>query len=154
MIDENRRFNIEGVVKARDFIQRFYGRSLAGIITTNYDMLVEYPLGTKEFNYGVPNEVLTGRGPYPVSQWRNPVELEGEIPLAKIHGSMSWDEKGHYTDATRGVTGGALMVAPRPEKTPPGSLKHVCDLAERILERAVSLLVFGFAFNAYDEAVL
>ena len=153
-VDENRRFDIGGVVKAKGLIEQFRGSSLSGIVTTNYDMLVEYALGTKGFNYGVPNEVLRGRGPYPVSQWRNPVKLEGEIPLPKIHGSISWDEKGHYTDGRRAVTGGALIVAPTLEKTPPGSLKHVWDLAGRILERAVGLLVFGFAFNPYDEAVL
>jgi len=47
MIDENRRFSILGVTKAADFIKRFSYRELDGIITTNYDMLVEYALGTK-----------------------------------------------------------------------------------------------------------
>lgn len=154
MIDENRRFDIEGVVEARDFLQPFYGPLLVGTITTNYDMLVEYALGTKGFNYGVRNQRLIGRGPYPVSQWRNLVRLKGEIPLAKIHGSISWDERGSYTDGRRAVTGGALIVPPTPEKEPPGSLKHVWRLAARILERATALVVFGFAFNPYDEAVL
>ncbi len=104
MIDENRRFGIEGVVRARGFLQRFCGPGLAGIITTNYDMLVEYALGTKGFNYGVPGEVLTGRGAYPVSQWLNPVRLTGSIPFAKIHGSTSWDQKARYTDGRRGLT--------------------------------------------------
>jgi hypothetical protein len=154
MIDENRRFGIEGVVRARDFLHRFCGPRLAGIITTNYDMLVEYSLGTKGFNYGVPGEVLTGRGAYPVSQWLNPVTLRGSIPLAKIHGSISWDEEGRYTDGRRGLTGGALIVAPMPDKSPPKHLEGVWSLAEDMLRAASALLVFGFAFNPYDEAVL
>ena len=154
MVDENRRLDIGGVVKAKGFIQQLRGPLLSGIVTTNYDMLVEYALGTKGFNYGVPSEVLRGRGPYPVSQWRNPVRLEGEIPLAKIHGSISWDEKGHYTDGRRAITGGSLIVPPTPAKRPPAVLDHAWDLARRILERASTLLVFGFAFNPYDEAVL
>jgi hypothetical protein len=154
MIDENRRFDVSGVVTARTFIQQFRGPRLSGIVTTNYDMLVEYALGTKGFNYAVPGEVLTGRGPYPVSQWRNPVRLRGEIPLAKIHGSISWDENGCYTDGRRAITGGALIVPPTPQKEPPEVLSHVWTLAGRILERADSLLVFGSAFNPYDEAVL
>jgi len=153
-VDENRRFDIGGVVKAKGLIEQFRGSSLSGIVTTNYDMLVEYALGTKGFNYGVPGEVLTGRGPYPVSQWRNPVRLKGEVPVAKIHGSISWDENGHYTDGRRAITGGALIVPPTPEKTPPALLDHVWALARGILERAAALLVFGFAFNPYDEAVL
>jgi hypothetical protein len=153
MIDENRRFNVPGIVKAQSLLQRFYGPSLAGIITTNYDMIVEYALGTKGFNYGIPNETLIGRGSYPVSTWRNPVTLLGKVPLAKIHGSISWDENARYTDGRRGLTGDALIVAPTPQKQPPGSLKFVWELARCILERATCLVVFGFAFNPYDEAV-
>lgn len=153
MIDENRRFDIPGIVKAHKFLLRFY-LSLGGIITTNYDMIVEYAIGTKGFNYGVPNQTLIGRGPYPVSQWRNPVTLKGKIPVAKIHGSISWDENVCYTDGRRGLTGHALIVAPTPEKRPPDSLKYVWELAERILQRATCLVIFGFAFNPYDEAVL
>jgi hypothetical protein len=154
MIDENRKFNIPGILKAQKFLQQFYNYPLAGIITTNYDMITEYMLGTKGFNYGVPNQVLKGRGPYPLSQWRNPVTLSGKISLAKIHGSISWDENDYYTDGRRGLTGHALIVAPTPEKRPPESLKFIWKLAKNILEKSTRLVVFGFAFNPYDEAVL
>jgi hypothetical protein len=151
MIDDNRcpRFGA-------DFLGRFISPSLGGIITTNYDLLVEYALGTKGFNYGLKGERLTGRGPYPVSQWLNPVTLRGDIPVAKLHGSLSWDEKGSYTDGRRGITGNALIVAPTPEKKPPDNpmLKEAWNLAAQILEKSKWILVFGFAFNPYDEAVL
>jgi hypothetical protein len=110
MIDEYRKFNVPGLVKTQNFIQRFYTPFLAGIITTNYDMIVEYALGTKIFNYGVRNQMLIGRGPYPVSQWRNPVTLKGDVFLAKIHGSISWDDHAYYTDGRRGLTGILLLV--------------------------------------------
>jgi len=154
MIDEHRKLEIQGVMKARNFLQRFFTPTLSGIITTNYDLLVEYILGTKGFNYGILNQKLIGRGPYPVSQWRNPVTLKGKVNLAKIHGSISWDENGYYTDGRRAITGNALIVAPTPEKHPPESLKFVWDLAERILIDVKRLVVFGFAFSPYDEAVL
>ncbi len=154
MIDECRRFNVPGVMKAQCFLQQFYSPSLAGIVTTNYDMIVEYALGTSGFNYGVRNQTLIGRGPYPVSEWRNPVTLKGEISLAKIHGSISWDENACYTDGRRGLTGHALIVAPTADKQPPDSLKDVWELGEHILQRASRLVVFGFAFNPYDDAVL
>ena len=153
MIDEHRRFGVPGLVKAQNLIQRFCDPLLGGIITTNYDLIVEYALGTKGFNYGVRNQTITGRGPYPVSQWRNPVTLKGDVSLAKIHGSISWDENACYTDGRRGLTGHALIVAPTPEKRPPQSLEAVWDLAERILQRINRLIVFGFAFNPYDVAV-
>jgi hypothetical protein len=153
MIDENRKFERAGVMPARDFLYRMRP-FLCGIITTNYDLLVEYALGTRLFNYGQPGEVLTGRGAYPVSQWRNPVTLQGSIALAKMHGSISWDLEGRYTDGRRGITGNALIVAPTPEKTAPVSLAFEWELAGRILRESTRLLVFGFAFNPYDEALL
>ena len=154
MIDENRRFNVPGLVNAQSFLLKFYNPPLAGIVTTNYDMIVEYALGTHRFNYGVRNQTLIGRGPYPVSQWRNPVTLKGDVFLAKVHGSISWDDHAYYTDGRRSITGDALIVAPTPEKKPPACLKSVWELAERILRSVTRLAVFGFAFNPYDVAVL
>jgi hypothetical protein len=154
MIDENRKFAIPGIVKAQKFLQRVLALHFQGIVTTNYDMIVEYALGTKGFNYGVQGETLQGRGPYPVSQWRNPVTLEGRVSVAKIHGSISWDEHAFYTDGRRGLTGRALIVAPIPQKRPPASLKGTWKLAAHILQRAERLAFFGFSFNPYDEAVL
>lgn len=153
MIDENRKYERAGVTRARDFLYQVRP-FISGIITTNYDLLVEYALGTRLFNYGQPGEVLTGRGPYPLSQWRNPVTLHGSIAMAKIHGSISWDMEGRYTEGRRGITGNALIVAPTPEKTAPASLAFEWELAARILRESTRLLVFGFAFNPYDEALL
>ena len=155
MIDENRKSERDGVKAARRFLLRTLGGGAAGIVTTNYDLLVEYALGTGLFNYGCRGERLTGRGPYPVSQWRNPVTLTGTIRLAKVHGSISWDEAGErYTDGRRGLTGNALIVAPTPDKAPPPALAGQWELSSRILAAASRLLVFGFAFNPYDEALL
>jgi hypothetical protein len=153
MIDENRKLEISGVVNAQRFFQQIYLR-LSGIITTNYDLLVEYALGTKGFNYGYANQILMGRGPYPISRLKKPVILTGKVPLAKIHGSISWDENGYYSDGRRGITGNALLVAPIPEKKPPELLRSTWDIAEKILKSSNRLIVFGFAFNPYDEAVL
>jgi len=154
MIDENRKSSIQGVVKARNFLQGFSGFLLEGIITTNYDMLVEYALGTRGFNYGVPNQTLIGRGPYPLSCWNNPVRLTGKTKLAKIHGSISWDNKNLYSDGRCGLTGNALIVPPTQEKILPPTLKFAWKLAESILKRSTHLMVFGFSFNSYDEPTL
>jgi len=153
MIDENRKFDRPGVKAAQTFLSKFM-MQLSGIVNTNYDLLVEYALGTKLFNYGHQGEHLTGRGAYPVSQWKNPVVLRGTIPLAKVHGSISWDADGRYTDGRRGLTGNALIVAPTPEKKPPGTLRREWELSGQILRNSSRLLVFGFAFNPYDEALL
>jgi len=153
MIDENRRLERPGVTRARAFLLGL-GPDVTGILTTNYDLLVEYAFGTKLFNYGRRGEVLLGRGAYPVSQWQNPVALTGPVSIAKMHGSISWDAHGRYTDGRRGLTGNALIVAPTSEKAPPAQLASVWQLGSRILEQSSRLLVFGFAFNPYDEALL
>ncbi len=153
VVDENRKWDRPGVRTAADFIVQL-GFQLAGIITLNYDLLVEYALGSAGFNYGANDEILQGRGPYPVSQWRNPLRLTGQLPLAKLHGSISWDEEGRCTDGRRGLSGRALIVAPTPEKQPPAELRDQWSLSSQILGRASRLLVFGFGFNEYDQAVL
>lgn len=155
MIDEHRKFNIPGIKKAQSFLLRLCHPIICtGVITTNYDMIVEYALGTKHFNYGIYNQVLIGRGPYPLAESRFPVTLTGEIPLAKIHGSISWDEKAYYTDGRRGITGNALIVAPTQGKLIPKSMKATWQLAGQILNRAKRLVIFGFSFNPYDEQIL
>ena len=155
MVDENRKFEIEGVRKAQSFISAIRAtKRISGIITTNYDLLIEYALGTKGYNYGVQGQRLVGRGAYPVSQWVRTVILSGDISVSKIHGSLSWDENGYYTDGRRGLTGNALIVAPTPEKEPSELLKLHWVLANQILSNTTDLVVFGFAFNLYDGAVL
>jgi len=155
MIDENRKYEVEGVRKAQAFISNIKAnKELSGIITTNYDLIIEYVLGTKGYNYGVRGQKLIGRGAYPVSQWLKPIILSGDISLAKIHGSLSWDENGDFTDGRRGITGNALIVAPTPEKEPSELLGFHWGLAEQILNKTSDLIVFGFAFNPYDAAVL
>ena len=154
MIDENRKRDIPGVIKAQNFFDSMINSSIGGIITTNYDMLVEYAFGTNRFNYGIPNQILLGRGPYPLSNWKNPVRLTGRMPLAKIHGSISWDEDNYYTDGRGGITGNALIVAPLPEKQIPNSLQIPLNLSKNILQKTNRLIIFGFAFNPYDNAIL
>lgn len=154
MIDEHRALERPGVRVARDFMFMLLEHHLAGILTANYDLLLEYALSTKHFNYGEQGQALTGRGPYPLSQWRNPVILSGRTPLAKLHGSISWDRRSRYTDGRRAITGDALIVAPTPDKAPPRDLRYEWDLAGRILGAATQLLVFGFGFNEYDAALL
>lgn len=154
MVDEHRKWERPGVKVVRAFIERLGQACLSGIVTTNYDLLIEYALGTAGFNYGSLGERLYGRGPYPVSQWKNPVLVRGKLPIAKVHGSISWDEEGRYTDGRRGISGNALIVAPGPGKIAPTSLARDWELAAGLLRAAKRLLVFGFAFNPYDQALL
>jgi hypothetical protein len=155
MIDENIVSEMPGVINARTFLRMCKLTEISGIVTTNYDMLIEYALGTKGFNYGIQGQVLRGRGKYSIKTWnRGEVTLTGPLSLAKLHGSINRDVTGYYSEGRRGITGRALIVAPIPEKRPPPELKADWDLAFNILRSSSKLIVFGFAFNDYDQAVL
>jgi hypothetical protein len=155
MIDDKRKLNYPGIQRAQRFVESVCRKSISGIVTPNYDLLIEYALGTSGFNYGVKGEALTGRGKNPWFLWQgsNP-RLLGEVRLAKIHGSISWTQDIKFTDGRCGLRGDALIVPPVPEKTRPPNLKTVWNLAGRILRSSKHLLVFGFAFNPYDRALL
>jgi hypothetical protein len=155
MIDDKRARILRGVKRATKFFEMVAWNPLAGVVTPNYDLLVEYALGTQGFHYGHIGEVLNGRGKNPLFPWQGayPI-LTGQLPLAKIHGSISWDHNSHYTDGRCGIRGNALIVPPYPNKPRPPALRHAWELAESILESASKLIVFGFGFNPYDKALL
>jgi hypothetical protein len=137
---------------------------LVGIVTMNYDIVVEKLLGPRSrgrlggFNYGRPGETLVGRH-YTSSQGAyGPIELTGAIPLAKVHGSLNWafSEDEHlirYVDC-RPSRGRRYRVA----VFPPGGadaqpFRQVFHLAERILSAATVWLVIGYSLPDGDEDV-
>lgn len=155
MINDRKAREDPGTLRAKSFLLLMKASKIAGIVTPNYDMLTEFALGTSGFNYGEVGEYLEGRGHNPQFPWQNrPVFATGDTPLAKIHGSLSWDRQCKWTDGKPGRAGTALIVPPAPEKERPSSLADVWKLAETILARSTELIVFGFAFNPYDGALL
>ena len=74
---------------------------LSGVITTNYDLLVERSLRHKQmkrpplpgcYYAGLPKPqiALGQRQPWTVQDQRDRTPLTGTIPLAKLHGSLNW----------------------------------------------------------------
>lgn len=143
--------NHKGIRKANDIIEAVQqSASLpVGIITTNYDLIPEYVLGTRRFNYGKDREQI-GYTPYP---YPAPLYTAGEIAIAKLHGSISWDHDRKYPDCRCGLTGKCLIVPPIAEKKAPKILRQQWSLARSLLSACKKLVVFGFAFNAYDKAI-
>lgn len=142
----------EGIQKARsviDTIIQVGGVGGSGIITTNYDLVAEYSLGTRAFNYGELGEQI-GFTPYP---YPKPIYVTGSIPIAKLHGSISWDKDRKYPDSRCGLSGKCLIVPPIKEKTAPHLLKNQWTTAKSLLSSCDKLLVFGFAFNDYDSEI-
>jgi hypothetical protein len=98
---------------------------------------------------------LEGRGKNHVFPWQGSrPSLSGKVPIAKIHGSLSWADGVRYTDGRCGLRGKADIIPPVPEKTADPRHAEVWGLAKEILGLSRDVLVFGFAFNPYDEALL
>ena len=112
-------------------------------------MVLEYALGTRRFNYGIVGEQI-GFSPYP---YPRPVHVTGDVSIAKLHGSISWDERNKYPDLRCGLTGKCLIVPPVIEKRPLKLLLQQWGLAKKNLEECNALLVFGFSFNENDQAI-
>lgn len=143
------------IIEIRAFLNNLLKHGLNGIITCNYDTIIECTLGTAGFNYGIYGEVLHGRGKNPTFPWQNAhVGVTGVLPLSKLHGSLSWDADKKYTSGKPGRIGKALIIPPAPEKTAPSELENMWELGSKILSNSKILIFFGFAFNPYDEALL
>ncbi len=155
MIDDARSGKLRGVQRIQRFLRNVAQAPLSGVVTSNYDLLIEYALGTSAFNYGAKGEVLYGRGKNPTFPWQGawPM-LRGDLPLAKIHGSISWSDNTRYTDGRCGLRGDALIVPPHAGKQRPPVLQATWKLAESILRASFKALVFGFGFNPYDAPLL
>ena len=120
----------EGIEKARSIIttlSEYSGAENLGILTTNYDLIAEYSLGTRGFNYGTLQEKI-GYTPYPYPQ---PVLVTGPVSIAKLHGSISWTDDAKFPDSRCGLTGKCLIVPPVAEKQMPMLLKSYVDSGEK-----------------------
>lgn len=143
-------------------IRALEATELVGVVTTNYDIVVDKLLGPRcrgrlgGFNYGQRGEEVVGRHYTSCRGGYGPVELTGRVPLAKIHGSLNWafDETTdlvHYVDC-RPSRGRHYQIA----IFPPGeadahAFRQVFDLAQRILSAATIWLVIGYSLPDPDE---
>ena len=69
MIDEKRKYDRPGVKAVNDFLISVTGGLLCGIVTTNYNLLFEYALGSAGFNYGKRGLKLYTEGGLNKSVW-------------------------------------------------------------------------------------
>ena len=154
-IDDKRIVSFGGVTKAKSFIDSIISPNLSGILTTNYDLLIEYSLGTENFNYGTRFQELHGKGRYPFTTYRTgPVQARGNLTLVKLHGSVSFTEKGYCTDGRGGITGKALFIPPTQNKQILDFIAPEWESAKNILKKSENIVFFGFAFNQYDQNIL
>ena len=87
------------------------------------------------------------------------LELEGAIPVYKLHGSLNWsrsvDGLKLFQDLRLAFRGGgdAAIIPPIPEKEIPAWLQPVWSSAEEELARATMWIVCGYSLPSYDVAI-
>lgn len=146
--------------------------NLKGVITTNYDLLVERGLRhrpTKRprrpgFFYGglpFPQTLMGNAQPFSVQEQLRTVTLfPNGVPLCKLHGSLNWasqtDSLMLFQDcrpAFKTLTN-VMIVPPLHEKSIPSWLQPVWSCANMVLTSVETLVVCGYSFPHYDEAIL
>lgn len=137
-------------------------------ITTNYDILIERGLrhrrmtrvfGPGCYYGGIPKPQLLRGTQLPWAYQGNYIELEGAIPVYKLHGSLNWSRTGDglelFQDLRPAFRGGgdAAIIPPVPEKEIPAWLRPVWSSAEEELARAAVWIVCGYSLPSYDLAI-
>jgi hypothetical protein len=155
-IDDRKKAKITGIKKAEVFFSNLPWKDFEGILTTNYDLLIEYALGKKKFFYGDRPRLLHGppRAYTTAAKQRYPVYLTGTLPLIKLHGSISLTEKGYCADSRGCITGKAIIIPPAHNKKVSDSLIPEWTYAKQILKNSKSIIFFGFRFNDYDQELI
>ena len=134
------------------------------VVTTNFDILAERGLRhvprprakRPGFHYGFGPENLAGGG-YPSYAHIQKIRAGGNVPLFKLHGSVSWSvrdgELVKYHDCRPAIRGDAAIVAPLVEKTVPEYLRPAWTAAGQHLAEARTWIVVGYSLPWYDQAV-
>jgi len=137
-------------------------------ITTNYDILIERGLrhrpmtrvfGPGCFYGGIPRPQLLRGTQLPWASQGRHVELEGAVPVYKLHGSLNWSRAGDglelFQDLRPAFRGGgdAAIIPPVPEKEVPLWLRPVWSSGEEELAKAADWIVCGYSLPSYDGAI-
>ena len=138
--------------------------AVSAVVTTNYDLLAERGLRHRPtqrpkrpgFHYGglVCPQVLHG-----TAFREREIELEGTIPLYKLHGSLNWGlQKGVlclYRDSRPAFRhgGDAQIIPPVEEKDAPPWLGNVWNEARQALASCSTWIVCGYSLPVYDYSI-
>lgn len=141
-----------------------------GIVTTNYDLLIERALRHQTmkrrfgvgFHYGgIKNpQFLIGQSlPFTVHDQKRYVELTGKTPVCKLHGSLNWSKTKYglvlYQDLRPAFKsdGSAAIAPPMIGKKIDEWLNPIWREAESILRRSEIWIVCGYSLPKYDVMV-
>lgn len=143
---------------------------LTGVITTNYDLVIERGLRHRKMirsdmpgiYYGgidKPQLLIGTALPLPSRKQNKLIELTGKIPLFKLHGSLNWSfESGNlimYQDMRPAFRRGsdAAIIPPLPEKLIPVWLQRTWLEAQGALSSSDIWIICGYSLPLYDIAV-
>ena len=138
--------------------------SLKGILTTNYDLVVEKILGPTTtgrlggFHYGKQGQPVLGIHHASTRDWYHLENITGTIPLLKLHGSLNWDlleDKGCinvYVDCRPSLKRGfhPAIVPPHSDIPQYDVLSQTWQKAPEILKDADVWVFCGYSFSDYD----
>ena len=143
---------------------------IMGVISTNYDLVIERGLRHREMvrnhmpgiYYGgidKPQLLIGTALPFSIQKQNRLIELTGKIPLFKLHGSLNWsfelDNLIMYQDMRPAFRRGsdAAIIPPLPEKSIPLWLKRTWDEAQEALFSSEIWIICGYSLPLYDIAV-
>jgi len=149
----------------REFLKALSKTRPVGIVSTNYDIVIEKLLGPLSsgrlggFNYGIPGEDLLGRHSVS-SKWSyGPVKITGTVPLLKLHGSLNWAispdaELVKYIDCrpSRGQRYEVLILPPAASEMH-DQLSKIWHHAHDALSAADVWVICGYSIPEYDRDV-
>lgn len=144
--------------------------ALTAVVTCNYDLLAERGLRHRPMQrpnrpgvyYGGLSrpQILVGTAlPFSVTKPMRHIELEGNIPLYKLHGSLNWGSSAgaitFYQDLRSAFRAGgnAQIIPPVLEKEAPSWLLNIWDEAKQALSSCSTWLVCGYSLPIYDKAI-
>jgi hypothetical protein len=147
---------------------------LAGVVTTNYDLLAEQVLRHRPmrrtpepgFYYGGLPRPQHAHGhrpwdrfdPYFVGELGD-IELTGTVPVCKLHGSLNWERGGHALALFRDQRlvyrhgGTAAIIPPTAQKDAAEWLSPIWGSAEQVLADCDKWIAVGYSLPEYDYAV-
>ena len=162
------RHNIDRTTRIQvheDFWSEIFRRTFdVVVITTNFDILLERGLRhiprprvpRPGFHYGDGPERLEGGG-YPSYAHIQRIEVTGNVPLYKLHGSISWSMRNgrliRYHDCRPAIRGDPFIVAPITDKQIPDNLRQTWDRAANCLSDSDVWIIVGYSLPSYDIAV-
>ncbi len=145
--------------------------AILAVVMTNYDFLAERGLRHRPMqrtkrpgiHYGglIRPQILKGTArPFSVAKPDRQIELEGIIPLYKLHGSLNWGLNGGvlslYQDNRAAFRhgGDAQIVPPVLEREAPACLSDVWNAARQALASCLTWIVCGYSLPLYDHAII